>query len=108
MLWCDPMRITKKFAGASCIGKQVFSKNDDITQKDREVAEQELNALKDAFRTCMLYLLILRFLDNSDRFEIASNPRVFHLNPPHLDLKYSYTQSIALPIEMRDQVRCRE
>jgi hypothetical protein len=44
------MRITKKFAGASCIGKQVFSKNDGVTQKDREVAEQELNTLKDAFR----------------------------------------------------------
>ncbi len=68
MLWCDPMRITKKFAGASCIGKQVFSKNDDITQKDREIAEQELNALKDAFREyiiCISVLVIMMTKSNS-------------------------------------------
>jgi len=26
-LQCDPMRITKKYAGASCIGKQIFQTN---------------------------------------------------------------------------------
>jgi len=41
-LHCDPMRITKKFAGASCIGKQVFQPCDpnDPQHKDALTAAQ--------------------------------------------------------------------
>ena len=41
-LQCDPMRITKKFAGASCIGKQVFQLNPYTTPAILKDAENEL------------------------------------------------------------------
>jgi hypothetical protein len=31
----DPMRITKKFAGSSCIGKQVFSPTDAAVEPEK-------------------------------------------------------------------------
>ncbi len=56
MLSCDPMRITKKFAGASCIGKQVFTPAADVTPVDQERWNRELNTLKDMFRKCVQIL----------------------------------------------------
>jgi hypothetical protein len=49
MLTCDPMRITKKFAGASCIGKQVFTPCGETSPAEQEKLNRELNVLKDAF-----------------------------------------------------------
>ena len=49
MLTCDPMRITKKFAGASCIGKQVFTPCGDTSPAEQEKLNRELNVLRDAF-----------------------------------------------------------
>jgi hypothetical protein len=43
------MRITKKYAGASCIGKQVFQASEDVDQADVRFAEEELNKLEAAF-----------------------------------------------------------
>lgn len=43
------MRITKKFAGASCIGKQVFTPCGDITPAEQDKWNRELNLLRDAF-----------------------------------------------------------
>jgi len=40
-LRCDPMRITKKFAGASCIGKQVFTPCDDYNLNFAAIQENE-------------------------------------------------------------------
>jgi len=51
-LQCDPMRITKKFAGASCIGKQVFQLNPYTTPQYSAIlkdAENELNLLEQNF-----------------------------------------------------------
>ena len=51
---CDPMRITKKFAGASCIGKQVFTPASEfktsVNQGEQKRLEQELHVLQDAFQ----------------------------------------------------------
>jgi len=49
MLTCDPMRITKKFAGASCIGKQIFTPKGDVPPAEQDKFNRELNTLKDAF-----------------------------------------------------------
>ncbi|KAJ1420808.1 hypothetical protein B484DRAFT_332962, partial [Ochromonadaceae sp. CCMP2298] len=40
-LRCDPMRITKKFAGASCIGKQVFTPCEDYNLSFEAIQENE-------------------------------------------------------------------
>ncbi|KAI2502475.1 hypothetical protein MHU86_11981 [Fragilaria crotonensis] len=51
-LACDPMRITKKFAGASCLGKRVFHLCDQTkaTVGDIEMAKVELAQLEHRFR----------------------------------------------------------
>lgn len=51
-IFSDPMRITKKFAGASCIGKQVYqhcASNVDTTAEIFRVAEVELERLERLF-----------------------------------------------------------
>jgi hypothetical protein len=48
------MRITKKFAGASCIGKQVFVPNDDAHSEDLTACEEGLQVLEDLFHTRLL------------------------------------------------------
>lgn len=50
-LTCDPMRITKKFAGASCLGKRVYHLCDksQATNAEIEIAKQELNHLEHRF-----------------------------------------------------------
>ena len=52
----DPMRITKKFAGASCIGKQVFAPH--MTGKESEIllADAELEHLRGIFLEVSLCL----------------------------------------------------
>eukprot|EP00598_Pedospumella_elongata_P011658 CAMPEP_0185011890 /NCGR_PEP_ID=MMETSP1098-20130426/98024_1 /TAXON_ID=89044 /ORGANISM="Spumella elongata, Strain CCAP 955/1" /LENGTH=694 /DNA_ID=CAMNT_0027540937 /DNA_START=216 /DNA_END=2300 /DNA_ORIENTATION=+ len=47
-LRCDPMRITKKYAGASCIGKQVFQLCDNYYECFQE-NERELQRLENLF-----------------------------------------------------------
>lgn len=49
---CDPMRITKKFAGASCLGKRVYHLCDrsQATVTDIEMAKAELARLEHRFR----------------------------------------------------------
>lgn len=48
---CDPMRITKKFAGASCIGKQVYqpAEESSVTTATIMKIEGELKELEQAF-----------------------------------------------------------
>lgn len=48
---CDPMRITKKFAGAACIGKRVFQPCDSSadTLERRRRAQAELEILRNEF-----------------------------------------------------------
>ena len=50
---CDPMRITKKFTGASCLGKRVFHsrKHTDATLADMQTAQHELNCLEARFHS---------------------------------------------------------
>jgi hypothetical protein len=52
---CDPMRITKKFAGASCIGKQVFTPCPrDVRQESILACSSELDELEaDFLRSAM-------------------------------------------------------
>ena len=49
---CDPMRITKKYAGASCLGKRVYHLCDraQATVADIEIAKAELVHLEHRFR----------------------------------------------------------
>lgn len=51
-LSCDPMRITKKFAGASCLGKRIYHlcERSQITINDIEIARIELAQLEQRFR----------------------------------------------------------
>lgn len=53
---CDPMRITKKYAGASCLGRRVYHHRDRISHQPPTVPEihlarAELDALEGRFRT---------------------------------------------------------
>mmetsp|Transcript_32482 Transcript_32482/g.30962 ORF Transcript_32482/g.30962 Transcript_32482/m.30962 type:complete len:459 (-) Transcript_32482:267-1643(-) len=48
-LHCDPMRITKKFAGASCIGKQVFQPTGALSGQDCSSEIDELKLLERSF-----------------------------------------------------------
>ena len=44
------MRITKKFAGASCIGKQVYQPSEEMLSSDHSQLEiEELSVLKESF-----------------------------------------------------------
>jgi len=55
---CDPMRITKKFAGASCIGKQVFQPCDQTSPDsidEMKRAEEELSRLEQTFIERLAY-----------------------------------------------------
>eukprot|EP00519_Triparma_laevis_P001156 CAMPEP_0182514936 /NCGR_PEP_ID=MMETSP1321-20130603/36954_1 /TAXON_ID=91990 /ORGANISM="Bolidomonas sp., Strain RCC1657" /LENGTH=146 /DNA_ID=CAMNT_0024722261 /DNA_START=34 /DNA_END=470 /DNA_ORIENTATION=- len=49
---CDPMRITKKYAGASCLGKRVYHlcERSPNTNSDMERAKVELCHLERVFR----------------------------------------------------------
>ena len=51
-LSCDPMRITKKYAGASCLGKRVYHLHErsNMTTMDVEAAKVELTQLEHRFR----------------------------------------------------------
>ncbi|CAM9761587.1 unnamed protein product, partial [Heterosigma akashiwo] len=50
---CDPMRISKKFVGGNCIGKQVFRRRqvdlERLTQADIERSRRELADLEQKF-----------------------------------------------------------
>lgn len=49
---CDPMRITKKYAGASCLGRRVYQFQNRVqpTVADIQVAKSELDHLEHRFR----------------------------------------------------------
>lgn len=49
---CDPMRITKKYAGASCLGRRVYHFRERIhpTMADIQIARTELDHLEQRFR----------------------------------------------------------
>lgn len=50
-LGCDPMRITKKYTGASCLGKRVYHAYKQSGKvEDLEKAMMELNSLEGDFR----------------------------------------------------------
>lgn len=53
LLNCDPMRISKKFVGSNCIGKQVFRRRqqdmDRLTAEDIEQSRRELSELERRF-----------------------------------------------------------
>eukprot|EP00952_Eustigmatos_sp_NYUAD-ZCMA_P012318 49522-Eustigmatos_ZCMA.PRE.1 len=49
---CSPQRVTKKFTGACCIGKRVYSNSSgkrQITQEDMAAAQKELDELEARF-----------------------------------------------------------
>lgn len=50
---CDPMRITKKYAGASCLGRRVYHFRDRVhpTIAEIQVAKAELDHLEQRFRS---------------------------------------------------------
>jgi len=56
-LQCDPMRVTKKFAGASCLGKKIHSliERPDFSPQDVEMAKAELTELERRFRQRLEY-----------------------------------------------------
>ena len=49
---CDPMRITKKYAGASCLGRRVYHFRDRVhpTIAEIQIAKAELDHLEQRFR----------------------------------------------------------
>ena len=49
---CDPMRVTKKYAGASCLGRRVYHFRDRMhpTISEIQLAKQELDHLEHRFR----------------------------------------------------------
>jgi hypothetical protein len=56
-LGCDPMRITKKYTGAACLGKRVYHAfRQSGRSEDVERAERELDALENDFKTKLLQM----------------------------------------------------
>ena len=51
-LGCDPMRITKKYTGASCLGKRVYHgvQNSSVTMEQVNETKKELEELEVKFR----------------------------------------------------------
>ncbi|KAJ1435580.1 hypothetical protein B484DRAFT_325500, partial [Ochromonadaceae sp. CCMP2298] len=50
-LGCDPMRITKKYTGASCLGKRVYhAQKKGFLPEELERASKQLKVLEDDFR----------------------------------------------------------
>ena len=51
-LQCDPMRITKKYAGAACLGKRIHNlcENPQFTPQEIETAKGEIKMLEERFR----------------------------------------------------------
>ena len=51
-LQCDPMRITKKFAGASCLGKRIhhLCESPQFSRQEIEIAKVEIERLEERFR----------------------------------------------------------
>lgn len=56
-LQCNPMRVTKKFSGSSCIGKQIFQPCDETSVNMELIkrGELELNKLENTFRSRIKY-----------------------------------------------------
>ena len=72
------MRITKKFAGASCIGKQVYQPSDDLfTGENSQIEIEELGVLENSF-----------YRRVGDRSGLISCPKIkkFTLNPIRSEL----------------------
>lgn len=68
---CDPMRITKKFSGASCLGKRVYNLCDrsQISARDLDLAMAELDELENRFKLRIEHGSSLPFPSRlSDRF----------------------------------------
>lgn len=52
-LQCDPMRITKKYAGAACLGKRIhhLCESPKFTPQEIQMAKMEIERLEERFRT---------------------------------------------------------
>ena len=56
-LSCDPMRITKKFTGNSCIGKKVYhAETTALNEEDVQRAQEELEILECNFRQVLIII----------------------------------------------------
>jgi hypothetical protein len=82
---CDPMRITKKYAGASCLGRRVYHFRDRVhpTVADIQVAKAELDHLEQRFR-----------------LRIEGGQTGAPLVPPPTDIIQSLAQQAANPLMM--------
>eukprot|EP00590_Aulacoseira_subarctica_P003376 CAMPEP_0172430174 /NCGR_PEP_ID=MMETSP1064-20121228/53435_1 /TAXON_ID=202472 /ORGANISM="Aulacoseira subarctica , Strain CCAP 1002/5" /LENGTH=766 /DNA_ID=CAMNT_0013176069 /DNA_START=179 /DNA_END=2476 /DNA_ORIENTATION=- len=100
---CDPMRITKKIAGASCLAKRVSHFGDRAQASPREVsmAKAELDQLESRFKlrqklgNCSLPLHVLPELC-SDQFKFASDEMVEARNRAqrfHTDTLHKVTEA---------------
>ena len=78
----DPMRITKKFAGSSCIGKQVFSGGDTvINEAKRKEIQEELKALEKDFMSKIDYQHKVSYLEQANAFVGACHPATVAPSP---------------------------
>jgi hypothetical protein len=69
-LGCDPMRITKKYTGASCLGKRVYhAQKKGFQPEELERASVELKVLEDDFRAKLLQMNRKRSNSSSSNVE---------------------------------------
>jgi len=69
-LECDPMRITKKYTGASCLGKRVYHYDQaGINAEDAEKARIELDELEKSFHDKLEQMNRKRFCDSGSILE---------------------------------------
>jgi len=107
------MRITKKYAGSSCIGKRIFSpceRTPENAERQRR-AQKELTELETAFRTKLESSRITRVQGNGTpgprmpssmdmpRFNVP-NP----LHPPSMALSPSFSMANSFPTSMSSSV----
>lgn len=75
---CDPMRITKKFTGACCLGRRVYHLRDrpQATHAEVALAQAELSHLEQRFR--------LRVEHDHSGLQLGRRPGILLAQPPNL------------------------
>lgn len=75
-LHCDPMRITKKYTGAQCLGKRVYHQADMNSVSTEEIVEVQrtLHELEQRFKQRLVYSMKEKKRSNDGMSQESTNP----------------------------------
>jgi hypothetical protein len=99
---CDPMRITKKFTGACCLGKRVYNLRDRPmpSHVEIEMAKAEMNHLEKRFRMRVEHDQSGVPLARRQEMLLAERPTGVSASYPIQDAAAPWLQSFATPAAM--------